>query len=138
VATVNGLWLSYGSEGMVFIQGGARGADSIAKRYADRLAEAHANVTSLTFPAKWYEHDREGLTRVPCRCDPSLEMCRAAGPRRNRQMLDEGRPQAVYAFHDHLENSKGTRDMVTAADEAGVPVYVVSRWRQSVRPRTDT
>ncbi|KRW79607.1 MULTISPECIES: SLOG family protein [Pseudomonas] len=43
---------------------------------------------------------------------------RAAGPRRNREMLQE-RPHGVVAF----PGGTGTADMIAAAQEAGVPVY---------------
>lgn len=46
----------------------------------------------------------------------------AAGPNRNAQMLREGKPDAVWAFHDDIAYSKGTRNMVEQAVKAGVPV----------------
>lgn len=132
-ALVSGMYAAYGSD-LTLIQGGGRGVDAIAKRYADLLAEEDGRVTSLTFPADWSTHDRRANSKVPCRCPNGQSTCRAAGPRRNQQMLDEGQPQVVFAFHDFIENSKGTRDMVERADHAGVPCYVVARYRQSVRP----
>lgn len=60
----------------------------------------------LPFPAKWKEFGR------------------AAGPIRNQQMLDEGKPELVLAFHDDLENSKGTKDMVGRAMKADLPVIL--------------
>jgi len=41
-------------------------------------------------------------------------------------MLDEGKPTYVLAFHDNLAESKGTKDMVTRAKKAGIPVEVWS------------
>lgn len=133
-ALVSGVYAAYGPE-VTLIQGGARGVDAIAKRYADLLADEDARVTSLTFPAAWDVHDREGHSKVPCRCPNGQATCKAAGPRRNQQMLDEGQPQVVFAFHDYIENSRGTRDMVQRADQADVPCYVVARYRQSVGPK---
>lgn len=133
ISVVAGMWTAYGP-GIAFIQGGATGADAIAKRYADLLEQQDPkNVTSLTFPAKWNEHDREGRTKVPCRCARDADRCKVAGPRRNQQMLDEGRPDVVFAFHDFIDNSRGTKDMVKRADAASIPAYVMSRFRQSVR-----
>lgn len=40
---------------------------------------------------------------------------RAAGPIRNQQMLSVGKPDFVIAFHDNIEASKGTKDMVKQA-----------------------
>jgi len=40
-------------------------------------------------------------------------------------MLDEGHPNLVVAFHDALENSKGTLDMVSRARKAEINVIVI-------------
>lgn len=87
------------------IEGCARGADHAAEVWAGKreLSKSHEH-----YPARWDDHGR------------------ATGPIRNRQMLTEGKPTIVIAFHDDLENSKGTKDMVNAAKKAAVPVYVVS------------
>lgn len=89
----------------VIIEGAARGADSLAGRSAGRMGLAHES-----YPAKWDEHGR------------------AAGPIRNQQMLTEGKPEVVFAFHDDIASSRGTRDMCERARKAGIPVYVVSRY----------
>ena len=88
---------------VVVIQGGARGADYLALRWA------YVNhQPNETHPADWSKHDR------------------AAGPIRNQQMLDEGKPDLVWAFTTKpLGQSKGTADMVSRAVAAGIPVYVV-------------
>ena len=49
---------------------------------------------------------------------------KAAGPIRNREMLRDGGPEMVAAFHTDLSQSKGTLDMVRIARSAGVPVKV--------------
>ena len=76
----------------IIIHGGARGADSIAGNLATSL-----KMKVIKFPADW---DKYG---------------KAAGVLRNQQMLDEGQPSLVVYFHKDLENSKGTKDMVTRA-----------------------
>jgi len=48
---------------------------------------------------------------------------RAAGPIRNRTMLDL-KPDLVIAFHPDIEKSKGTRDCVNEAKRRGIPVEV--------------
>ena len=83
------------------IHGAARGADTIAADLAKGMG-----MKVLPFPAKW---DRYG---------------RAAGPIRNRQMLWEGHPDVVHAFHTDLEASNGTADMVKQAEKAGIPVVI--------------
>ena len=50
----------------------------------------------------------------------------AAGPIRNQQMLDEGRPSLVLAFHNDFEHSKGTKDMIDKARKANIPAILYS------------
>lgn len=69
---------------------------------------SHPSVKHEHYPALWGTHGK------------------AAGPIRNQQMLDEGRPNFVLAFHDDLVHSKGTKDMVNRAKEAGLIVYLLS------------
>ena len=86
----------------VLIHGGCRGAAVMAARIGHRLGwEVEC------FPADW-----DGLGRK-------------AGPIRNQQMLDEGFPQVVLAFHNNLERSTGTLDMVKRARGIGVPTLVI-------------
>lgn len=96
-AAISGL-----APGTVVIHGAAPGADSMA----GCAAALQEGLTVLTFPARW---STEG---------------RAAGILRNQRMLEEGRPTEVWAFHDDLAHSTGTRDMVRRATEAGLPVQV--------------
>ncbi|MDP2952295.1 MAG: SLOG family protein [Chloroflexota bacterium] len=85
------------------IEGEARGVDSLAASAAHLLGIAVA-----PFPANWGLYGRD------------------AGYIRNQQMLDEGKPDMILAFHDDLGHSKGTADMVWRAEHAGVPVRVIS------------
>ena len=87
----------------VVIHGAAKGADSIAGEIA-----REQGVKEFVFPAKWEKHGK------------------AAGPIRNQQMLDEGKPNLVLAFHDDIEKSKGTRDMINKAKRAGIETRVYS------------
>ncbi len=84
------------------IEGEARGADSIAR---DAAVELGLDV--LGFKAKWDEFGK------------------SAGPKRNVQMLVEGAPELVVAFHDNIKASKGTKHMVKIASEANIPTIVV-------------
>jgi hypothetical protein len=89
--------------GVTVINGGALGADSIARKWA-----ALNEQPCETYPADW---SREG---------------KAAGPIRNSRMLIDGKPEVVWAFiTKDLEQSRGTADMVRRARLAGVPTYVV-------------
>lgn len=84
--------------GVKIITGGARGADRLAYNWAV------VNWTDYQeFPADWQKYGK------------------AAGPIRNQQMLDEGKPDLVVAF----PGGRGTADMVLRAKLAGVPVIEV-------------
>jgi hypothetical protein len=91
------------------------GADYIASHFFDGPCEsdevgthaAHGFVNHERYPADWQKHGR------------------AAGPIRNKQMLEEGKPDLVVAFSEQ-PITKGTQNMVDLAKAAGVPVWVVS------------
>ena len=85
----------------VVIQGGARGADTVAARAARAL-----DLGLVTFPALW---GRDG---------------KSAGVRRNQRMLDVAKPALVLAFSDDLANSRGTKHMVDIALRARLPVFL--------------
>jgi YspA, cpYpsA-related SLOG family len=85
--------------GSVIIHGNAPGADRIAGELASELG-----FEVIAFPAQWWRYGR------------------AAGPLRNKQMIDEGRPDKVAYAHDDLDASTGTRGMVAQARSAGIPV----------------
>lgn len=87
----------------LIIEGEAKGADSIARDIAKMLG-----MTVIQFPADWTKYGK------------------AAGPIRNRQMLKEGKPDRVIAFHSNISKSKGTADMVRVARQAGIPVEIVT------------
>lgn len=109
-------------EPLTVIQGMAKGADNFANVWAETWSKMQqrdaprgmAKVTNEPYPADWETHHR------------------AAGPIRNQKMLVEGKPDVVYAFHDDIGHSKGTRDMVNRAVKAGVPTYVISRATQKI------
>lgn len=81
---------------MTVIQGGATGADALAREWCARQSSIHM----VNEPADWRTHGR------------------AAGPIRNQRMLDEHKPDVVIAF----AGGRGTADMVRRAEAAGVPV----------------
>lgn len=76
-------------------EGGASGADRLVALWA------HENdVPCTTFPAKWALHGR------------------AAGPIRNRQMLEEFSPDLLVAF----PGGRGTANAVSLAEKMNIPV----------------
>jgi len=95
------------------IEGEARGADTMARIAAETLG-----IYVLKFPANWGKYGR------------------AAGPIRNQQMLDEGKPTLVLAFHNDIEHSRGTKNMVEKALKANIHVEVINehtRRRNEIR-----
>lgn len=79
----------------VLIYGMAPGADSLAAEWASQRG-----VTLDGYRADWQQHGR------------------AAGPIRNQQMIEKGRPDIVVAF----PGGRGTADMIRRARNAGIPV----------------
>ncbi|WP_144378502.1 DUF2493 domain-containing protein [Mesorhizobium amorphae] len=83
----------------VLIHGACRtGADFHADRWARNCL-----VPVEPFPARW-------------KVDGKLD--RSAGPRRNQQMIDEGKPDLVIAF----PGGDGTADMISRAVKAAVEI----------------
>jgi hypothetical protein len=83
----------------LLVQGGQKGADTLAKEWA-----IERGVTYQTVNANW---DRYG---------------RAAGPIRNRAMLEAHKPDYVVAFPGH----DGTANCVRQARARGIPVLEVA------------
>jgi hypothetical protein len=79
----------------VVIEGDARGADRIAGYWARKN-----RIENRKFPADWAGFGKK------------------AGPLRNQQMLDEGKPDLVIAFPGGV----GTRDMVQRAQKSGIEI----------------
>ncbi len=84
------------------IHGDCRGADKLAASVALEFGfDVHP------YPADWDKHGD------------------AAGPIRNRQMLDL-KPDLVIAFHANYSKSKGTKDCVTEARKRKIPVQLIT------------
>ena len=92
-------------KGTVVIEGEATGADKMSATEG----MAHSYLT-LPFPARWDLHGR------------------AAGPIRNQQMIDEGKPTHVIWFHHDISKSKGTKDMVRRAEKCCIPTFSWMEW----------
>jgi hypothetical protein len=87
----------------VLIEGEARGADTLAREWAESRG-----ITVEPYPAKWQEYGRK------------------AGPIRNRQMIDEGRPDYAAVFYDRpRDKSRGTANMHTQLDAFGIKILAV-------------
>lgn len=88
----------------ILIHGGCQGADLIAASIANDLG-----WQVKEYKADW---DRYG---------------KAAGPKRNVRMLQEGNPDIVMGFHEDIMSSRGTRHMLKIAAEANKTVLLFYR-----------
>jgi hypothetical protein len=99
------------SKDTIIVHGAARGADTIAGEVAEELG-----LHVFPAPAHW-QHTEQ--------CAPNCQdiVGKAAGPVRNRRMLDL-QPKLVIAFHDCLPYSRGTKDCIEEARRRGIWVEV--------------
>jgi len=99
------IWHEHEDTEITFIQGGASGADFLAKVFAlDEMGWLNSpKVLHQEFLADWKTHGR------------------AAGMIRNQEMLDEGKPDLVVAF----PGGSGTEDMIRRSKKAGIKVIEV-------------
>lgn len=126
----------------IIIEGGATGADTIAREWAINypLHGPYVNYQELVdnpdiylngqvtpvsyreFPANWYNHETNG-------CDGHCKgggYCSWAGPVRNSRMLFDGKPDVVLAFiNKPIGQSRGTRDMVQQSKGAHIKTITV-------------
>ena len=84
------------------IHGDCRGADKLGAFVAERLG-----LEVIPYPAEWHIYKR------------------GAGPVRNQQMIDKGKPELVLAFHENINESVGTIDMIKKAKRAGLKVILI-------------
>lgn len=82
------------------VHGGCSGADTLAGKWAKRRG-----VKCVEVKAHWFIYGRR------------------AGPIRNQKMLDEYKPDCVFAF----PGGGGTQDMIDRACAAGVATFMVER-----------
>lgn len=88
-----------------WITGGAKGADFLTRVWVKTQFIGNAwKKYYREFPADWKQFGNH------------------AGPIRNQQMLDEGKPDLVIAFPGGV----GTADMVSRAKKAGIEVREIS------------
>ena len=94
-------------ENIRLVSGHARGADTFAEQYA-----AETGIPIRVFPAEWKKYGK------------------AAGPIRNRAMLDYAKEETpvVAAFWDG--QSRGTGNMLKQAKAAGAECHIFSYVRQ--------
>lgn len=78
------------------IEGGARGADALARKWAHSR-----NINTEQFQADWMTHGKK------------------AGCLRNQKMIDMGNPNGVVAF----QGGRGTADMIRRSNKKGLIVW---------------
>jgi hypothetical protein len=93
----------YTADMITVIHGGSKGAD----HHAGMEAKGRG-IQVVEYSANWLKH---GLR---------------AGPVRNQQMIDDGKPDRVVAFHEDITKSKGTKDMVARAEFHDIPVTIIT------------
>lgn len=101
VTVISELVELYGDD-LVIIEGECHGADIMA-----RVICQEAGIAFDPYPAEWSKY------------------AKAAGPIRNKEMLDKGKPHEVIAFHETIDKSRGTVNMMKQAIKAGLPVRLV-------------
>ena len=104
VATVLDQW-NKNTPISTVIHGAANGADTAGEQAAKLL-----RIPIESYPADWKQYGKK------------------AGPIRNKQMLDS-KIDYVLAFHDNIDDSKGTKHMINIALKANVPIYLFSHTR---------
>ena len=120
----------------ILIEGEARGADKWSRNWAESRGFSplepnfhngvyvpHSSITGKVFfpmPADWKRFKR------------------AAGPIRNGQMAtllkffaDAMYDCEVYAFHNDIENSKGTKDMVGRVKKLEIMIHLIMSFNKS-------
>lgn len=105
--------------GIEVLQGGATGADSIARMWAK--AHAEDGVGCQQYDAQWADC-AEACLPGHRKTRGTYSWCPTAGHRRNQQMVN-AEPAIVLAFH--RAGSTGTADCIRRARAAGVPVREV-------------
>lgn len=84
------------------------------------VAGHHLELEVRAYPADWKKHGKK------------------AGPIRNSEMLKKENPDLVVGFHNNIEESKGTLDMLRKAAKAGKTVELVNKdgrvWIRKGRP----
>lgn len=96
------------------IEGGATGADALAKAWAIDRKQEH-----ITYPAKWNDIERPGAVIRKNRYGKPYDA--AAGGVRNQRMIEEGCPDLVLAF----PGGAGTKDMKKRATKANITVVSI-------------
>lgn len=83
----------------LIVSGGARGADTLAERYAKEKA-----IPYLIFPADWDKHGKK------------------AGMLRNQDIVDNADGMVAFLAPE----SRGTKDSIKRAERKGIPIHIAN------------
>lgn len=97
------------------VSGGAKGADSLAERYADENG-----ITKTIFEAAWSDLSHPDALVKPNKFGKLYDA--RAGFRRNKTIVENA--DVVIAFHH--DNSPGTRDSINYARSLNKPIKVIN------------
>jgi hypothetical protein len=104
--------------------------DELARVVVERLVARHGESLVIVHGARSGVEDsfdlaclRLRVEREPCLAYPH-HYGDQAGAVRNRQMIARGADK-VLAFHSNLKASRGTKDCVRRALEAGIPTWLI-------------
>ena len=100
--TLDDLFKEIPKDELEVVSGHAKGADSLGERYAEEKG-----IRCTVFPADWKKYGR------------------AAGPIRNKQMLEYATEQEAGLIAFWNGESKGTKNMISIAEKAGIEVKIV-------------
>ena len=89
-------------EEIEIVSGHAKGADSLGERYAEENG-----ITCTVFPADWKKYGR------------------AAGPIRNKLMLEYAMEQEASLIAFWNGESEGTKNMISIAEKAEIEVKII-------------
>lgn len=110
VFNINLLSALHTYENVIIIEGGSKGADSLAREIAD-----NRGYQVNEYKANWKKYGK------------------AAGPIRNREMIDKENPQIVIAFHDCKPGTQcGTQNTIDYAISKKIRVVLVSHRGTSI------
>jgi len=97
------------SVGTQITHGACKGADLIAEKVALEFnASLNMRFDIRGLAADWKRYGK------------------GAGPLRNQDMLNSAKADMVIAFHDNINESKGTKNMIMLANKANVPCYLIT------------
>lgn len=99
----------------VIIEGGATGADRFGKTWGKQ-----SGIPVETYKADWDDMSEPCVRRVN---KSGKEYNALAGHKRNKRMLDEGKPDLVVAF----KGGNGTKDMIEQSLKANVEVREINQ-----------